>query len=649
MQKIYITIFIGFILGLIFPSYGQESPMEEDFFEIKTLAVPEGILLEVGGVVVLPDGNLGLATRRGDVYIVENPYSRQPHYRKFASGLHEILGLVWKDNSFYCVQRSELTRLEDTDLDGKADIYETFAVWPITGNYHEYSYGPVVAPDGSFYVTTNVGFWGEQWWRGDSRLPWRGWTLRITADGQVHPWATGMRSPAGPGIIDGEFFYTENQGDWIGSGGLWHIEEGDFSGNPAGLKWAHLPNSPVDLTYKDFVSKIDIRENKRPDGRYIKPENVVKESYQTAFDVEEIFPAMKLPAVWLPHGILGISSAQPLEIPEENFGPFGGQILVGDQGMSMISRIMLEKVNGVYQGAAIAFRSGFQSGVLRMDWAQDGSLFVGETNRGWGSAGDADEGLQRLVWNGETPFEMKNIKAMADGFEIEFTLPVDPVSAKNPDSYDISNFIYKYHPVYGSPPVDESPCTIESIQLSDDGMKVRLVLNNLKEHYIHTISLPGLRDKNHFYSLVHPTAYYTLNSIPGGGKINNTNQKVSMAKGTGAVIQKDKPVNANEHLRMSDITGQKKVSAEAYINLDQVNVLLTKYTCIACHDANKRKIGPSYKAIAKRKYSNNKIVELIHQPQPQNWPGYATEMPPMSHVPTSEALKIAEYINSLTK
>ncbi|MDZ7690895.1 MAG: hypothetical protein U5K69_07120 [Balneolaceae bacterium] len=29
-------------------------------------------------------------------------------------------------------------------------------------------------------------------------------------------------------MIDGELFYTENQGDWIGSGGLWHVEKGDF-------------------------------------------------------------------------------------------------------------------------------------------------------------------------------------------------------------------------------------------------------------------------------------------------------------------------------------------------------------------------------------------------------------------------------------
>jgi hypothetical protein len=111
-------------------------------------------------------------------------------------------------------------------------------------------------------------------------------------------------------------------------------------------------------------------------------------------------------------------------------------------------------VNGEYQGAAWEFRSGFQSGVLRMAWANDGSLFVGETNRGWGSAGEANQGLQRLIWSNVTPFEMRTIKAMADGFEIEFTNPVDKKSAEDIASYSVESFTYKYHPVYGSPTVN---------------------------------------------------------------------------------------------------------------------------------------------------------------------------------------------------
>ena len=98
----------------------------------------------------------------------------------------------------------------------------------------------------------------------------------------------------------------------------------------------------------------------------------------------------------MPHGVLGISNSEIVKIPKGVFGPFEEQLLVGDQGQSKISRVFMEKVKGELQGCAWDFRSGFQSGVLRMSWANDGSLFVGETNRGWGSAGEANEGMQRL-------------------------------------------------------------------------------------------------------------------------------------------------------------------------------------------------------------------------------------------------------------
>jgi len=83
------------------------------------------------------------------------------------------------------------------------------------------------------------------------------------------------------------------------------------------------------------------------------------------------------------------------------------------------------------------------------------------------------------------------------------------------------------------------------------------------------------------------------------------------------------------------------------ISFAEVKPLLLKNTCGACHNADKKQVGPSYKEIAKRNYSIDKIVSLIYNPQPQNWPGYATEMPPMPQVPKEDARKIAAWIKSL--
>jgi cytochrome c551/c552 len=644
--------------------FAQETPKEEDFFKINKVKTPEGLILEVGGLVTLPNGDLGISTRRGDVYIVENPTSNRPYFRHFASGLHEILGLAYKDGALYCAQRGELTKLVDTNTDGKADVYETVYAWPLSGHYHEYSFGPKIATDGSFFVTGNVAFGDEMWYRGESRVPMRGWTMNITEDGKMQPWATGMRSPAGPAVIDGQLYYTDNQGDWVGSGAIWKVNKGDFIGHPAGLRWTGRSDSPVKLTEEFFRSKIDERRDVNAEGRAIKPENRVNENFKMLWEMKKDFPELRLPSVWLPYGILGISTSEPTKIPAGAFGPFEGQILVGDQGMSIISRIFFETVNGVEQGASFMFRSGFRSGVLRMSWGTDNSLFVGETNRGWGSAGDANEGLERLVYEaGKTPFEMKAVRAMPDGFEIEFTNPVDLKTANDLSSYNVESYLYKYHPVYGSPPINKEALKIKGVKVSADGLRARLVVDGLRQYYIHTITVEGVKRKENPTSLLHPIAYYTLNSIPNGDKLsmselstkNSSNDKTpsvipgGVKKGTipGKVLSPSK--NAPETKGAAANTAVANSGKTAAPTYDQVKGLLTSYTCIACHNPTKKLVGPAFSEIAKRKYSAEKIVSLIHNPQPQNWPTYPTEMPPMPQVTKADGLKIAAYINSLAK
>ena len=657
MKKILTTLFA---VATMLTARAQESPKEEDFYKILKVSAPEGTLLEVGGLTVLPDGNLGVATRRGDIWIVENPTSRKPFFRKFASGLHEILGLTYKDGALYCAQRGELTKLVDTDKNGKADVFETVYAWPLSGHYHEYSFGPKIAPDGSFFVTGNVAFGDEEWWRGESRVPWRGWTMKISESGTMQPWATGMRSPCGLGIYDGELFYADNQGDWMGSGGVVHVKKGSFVGHPAGLRWTGMANSPVKLTTEQFDAKIDERRRRDENGRAIKPENVVSETPNLLYALKDQFPNVDIetPAVWLPHGILGISNSEILEIPEGAFGPFAGQLLVGDQGMSKISRVFMEKVNGEYQGGAIELRNGFRSGVLRMAWGKDGSLFVGETNRGWGSAGDANEGLQRLVWSGGTPFEMRTVRAMPDGFEVEFTKPVDRKSAEDLASYRVESFIYKYHAVYGSPTINKEALPLKGVKVSADGLKARLIVGDLRKYYIHQLTLDGVRGMEGSYSLVHPIAYYTLNNIPDGQKLalsdvstrNSATTPATPAASVAPAGKKTAPVKGGKPVTTGAkpklVEGQAVTMAKAP-TYDEVKGLLTRHTCLACHQANKRQVGPAYADVAKRRYTNDQIVELIYNPKPKNWPEYATEMPPMPQVPRADALKIAAWINSL--
>ena len=617
-----------------------ESPKEDDFFKIMKVPAPEGTILEVGGLCTLPNGNLAVTTRRGDIFIVENPTSQHPFFRKFASGLHEVLGAAYKDGALYVVQRGELTKLVDTNMDGKADVFETVYAWPLSGNYHEYSFGPKIAPDGSFFVTLNLGF-PPDWWHPKSFVPYRGWALNIKEDGTVTPWAAGFRSPCGISMIDGELWYSDNQGDWVGSGSIMPVKKGGFMGNPASLVWTNLPNSPLKLTQEQFFANNNPRIEFDKDGQPFKPQNIVNEKFRTIAEVRKEIPELQLPAVWLPHGILGISNSEIVKIPEGTFGPFSGQLLVCDQGQSMIDRVFLEKINGEYQGAAWAFRSGFQSGIVRLAWLPDGSLATGETNRGWGSAGEATMGLQRLIWNNHIPFEMRAVRAMPDGFEIEFTKPVDRKVAEDIASYSVESYIYKYHGVYGSPPVNNEKCAITGVKVSEDGLKARIVVNNLRRYYIHTITLDGVRDKENYFNLVHPTAYYTLNNIPEGKKLTAT--EVSTKNSVKAATPAGK--------KAASATPAGKAAAKAAAakipTYDEVKPLLAKNTCLSCHNPNTRQVGPAFKEVAKKKYTVNQIIALIHNPKPEHWPDYSTPMPPMPQVPTEDARKIAMYINSL--
>ena len=647
----YISTIFFIVLFSLSNLMGQVNPLENEYYQMITLPVPEGVLLEVGGITTLEDGRIALCTRRGEVWLVENPdmYEGQlPKYNLFASGLHEPLGLTSKNNALYVAQRGELTKLMDHNGDGTADEYRTIFDWPLSGHYHEYSYGPKFMPDGSMMVTGNVAFGDEEWWRGESRVPWRGWTIRIQEDGSMEPWATGMRSPCGLGVYEGELFYTDNQGDWFGSGGVWHVEKGSFMGHPAGLKWTNDQATPLTLSAADFYARLDKRQVKK-NGRYVKPENIDKEANPDfLYEVHKDIEALQLPAVWLPHGILGVSNSEIL-VDETNgkFGPFENQLFVGDQGQSKIMRVVMEKVNGAYQGAAFDFRSGFQSGVLRMTWGKDGSLYAGETNRGWGSAGDKNSGLERLVWTGKMPFEMKTIKAMPDGFEIEFTLPVDKEVANDLDSYSGRSFIYKYHPVYGSPMVKDERLKIKGVKVAEDGKKVRVVVENLRQYFIHELNVSGIVSMDKGNPLLHPVGYYTLNNIPKGEQLPlevlSTKSSSAIEAAKIAAAQKAAAKKQTKKVVQKKVTKPTKL-APTY---DEVQPLLVKNTCVACHKIESKQVGPSYKDIAKRKYSANRIVELIYKPEPQNWPDYATPMAPMPHVPKEEALKIAQWINTL--
>ncbi len=469
---------------------GAQDPVEEDYYRLVTLPTPEGLVVEVGGIAFLPDGRPIVCTRRGQVFVVENAFANDPatvEYRLFAEGLQETLGLLVHEGWIYTVQRGELSRMRDVDGDDRMDELESVCDdWPISGNYHEYNFGPRLGPDGKLWITTNKPFGGEPFGRAD----WRGFALRFDLDGNMEPVCCGLRSPAGiQNSPWGDMFYTDNQGEWCGASKLSLLKPGAFHGHPWGIFSCHRDEWPYG------------HPGDPPNGKLMPL-------------VHEDVPTFQLPAVWFPYDKMGRSpSGLAWDETDGAFGPFPGQVFVGDQYAATVMRVFLEEVDGHWQGACFPFRKGLRSGVIRVAFGPDDSLFVGMSDRGWQALGHAPFGLQRLLWTGKVPFEVYAMRATTDGFELEFTAPVDPATAGDPASYRMESYTYRLHSTYGSDEMDKAPNTIAAAAVSDDGTSVRLSVDPLRAGYVHELHLPGVRARDG-RKLLHASAYYTLIRVP---------------------------------------------------------------------------------------------------------------------------------------
>ena len=506
------------VAAILFASDGVADDAESDYYRLSTIATSksstesrskrwkpalDSLVLEASGLAVLDDRRIAVAIRKGEIWILDGVYDDPPDhvtYKRFASGLHEPLGLIRHADSMYTMQRSELTRLRDTDDDDVADEYLTVAKgWGVTGNYHEYAFGPKLDHDGNLWFTLNLGLGLKPQQRrrvvenksfGVAQGKWRGWGMKVTPSGELIPVCAGMRSPSGIGANrNGDMFYTDQQGNWVGTNTLHQMREGAFFHHPDSLASMNQPGSPIS-GIESIPSGLPFPEAARR------------------------LPQLKPPAVWFPYKKVGQSVIDiMLDDSGGRFGPFDGQLFVGEFTLSSINRVFLERVDGEYQGACFPFREGFASAVIRMAQGSDGGMFVGLSNRGWSSLGSASYGLQRLVWTGKTPLEIKEMRAQSDGFELVFTKPVDRELASDVASYAMSSYTYTYHSTYGSDEILSETPTIENASVSADRLRVKLTISGLREMFVHELHCDGVRGDDG-EPLLHAPAYYTLNRIP---------------------------------------------------------------------------------------------------------------------------------------
>ena len=458
-----------------------------DFYLREEIPLPPGEVMEIGSIALMPDQQVAVATRRGDLWICKGAYGddlSKVTWKKFTENLHEPLGMFWKDGSLWLTQRPEVSRITDKDHDGVADKFQTICQdWGIKGDYHEYAFGSEPDKEGNIWVVLCLtGSWNAE-------SDWRGWAVRVTPDGKMIPTCSGIRSPGGIGMnAEGDMFYTDNQGTWNGSSSVKWLKPGSFQGNPTGNKYHKLANLPAP---PEVASKSRILTERTR------------------------FPEFIPPAVILPHGLVGQSPTAILcDQSSGKFGPWEKQLYIGEQTHSQVQRICLEKVKGLYQGAVFHFLEGFEAGLIPMRLDQEkGVLFVGGSNRGWASRGTKPFTFERVKWTGKTPFEMQTLTAAHDGFDVRFTEPVDATTAGNPASYSMDTFTYIYQSDYGSPQVDATTPTITAATVSADRKSVHLKVDGLVRGHIHHLEAKGVKSAT-AQPLWHPETWYTLNEIP---------------------------------------------------------------------------------------------------------------------------------------
>jgi glucose/arabinose dehydrogenase len=494
-SSIVVAAALGFAFAICRGAAPAGSPL--GFYTVQDIAAPPGVVPVCNALGFLPDGRLVAAFDHGEVCFY-NPKTAQWH--RFAEGLHTPLGLLpISDREILVCQKAELTRLVDTTGRGVADTYSCVTdQWGMSGNYHEFAYGPVRDAQGRLFValgSASAGGAPRHEVRGtlnpDGRdfgpramysvVPYRGWVVQVEPGGNLVPVAAGFRQPNGIVLDpDGRLFVTDNQGDWVGTSKLHLVEPGGFYGQPSGLVWRPDWKGPPSLLALD----------------------------QMRHEAVVLFP----------HAILANSPGQPVfDETAGKFGPYAGQMFVTEYNIPRILRVMLEKVAGETQGAVAPFFDGppLRAGGIRLAFAPDGSLWLGETQRplGWPAA----QGIQRIAWNGRTPFDVLRLHLTESGFEFTFTRPVDRASAESVAAYVGRRYYYLYQAAYGSPRTDIHELHAARAAVSSDGLRVRVDLPDLKAGYIYEFNLTGIKAADGA-PLVNPLIAYTANRLQDGSK-----------------------------------------------------------------------------------------------------------------------------------
>jgi azurin/sugar phosphate isomerase/epimerase len=470
---------------------GTQTPFATDRITIP-FENPYGTLFFITAHDFFSNGTAAIATMTGEVWLVKGIDEKleKLRWKRFATGLHQPLGVKVVKDKLYVLGRDQITCLHDLNGDDEADFYEcvTNAMQTSPGG-HDFIVGLETDAQGRFYfasgnqgvcrtgilpVTGAAGILPVS--AGPGRMP-GSHESGGTPDLQVL--ATGFRNPNGLGISqDGRFITTSVQeGDWTPATSICQIELGKNEG-------AHFGAGGP--------------KNNQP------PEPVL---------------------MYLPRGEDNSASSQAF-ISGDKWAS-----LKGDGNLTHLSSgggsawlVMRQNVKGRWQGAAVKISGNFDSGPQAARFnPNDGHLYVNGM-QGWGSYTPKDGCFQRVRFTGGDKPVPVGFEARDNGVILRFNQPV-----KNADAATCfaQCWNYRYSAAYGSPEYSvkyadtpgHDPLEIRSVQKLDGGKTLFLEIPQIV-----TASQIHLRvSTGHDIFLTAHALAEPFTDFPGYAKIAKTN------------------------------------------------------------------------------------------------------------------------------
>ena len=226
----------------------------------------------------------------------------------------------------------------------------------------------------------------------------------MSKDGsKLETFANGLRAPNGMGMgPNDEISVSDNEGNWV-------------------------PASHFSII--------------KPGGFYGHVNNAFKTPKPTTYDN---------PVCWLPKNIDNSSGGQ-VWVTSQKWGPFAGDMLHLSYGHCALFKVLLDKVDGEYQGGVVKFPLKFDSGIMRGRFNErDGQLYVAGLNV-WQSDGARKGAVHRVRYTGQSVNMPTKLRATKQGVELTFTSPLDEASVADVGNWAVEQWNYQWTSGYGSP------------------------------------------------------------------------------------------------------------------------------------------------------------------------------------------------------